>query len=108
MTKIIALAVTLVTLGLAASAVAGDAEKGKAKAATCTPCHGADGNSASPDFPRIAGQNADYMTHVLAHYKAGTKRKNAIMAAMVTNLSKQDIEDLAAYFSRQQGLYLKY
>jgi cytochrome c553 len=108
MMKMITVAVALLSLGVAASAVAGDADKGKAKAATCTPCHGADGNSASPDFPRIAGQNADYLTHVLAHYKAGTKRKNAIMAAMVTNLSKQDMEDLAAYFSRQQGLYLKY
>ena len=108
MMKFIAVVIALLSLGCAAAACAADADKGKAKAATCTPCHGVDGNSASPDFPRIAGQNADYLTHVLAHYKAGTKRKNAIMAAMVTNLSKQDIDDLAAYFSSQQGLYLKY
>lgn len=104
------------TIGLAVLALAfstgamagGSAEKGKEKSATCAACHGPDGNSASPDFPRLAGQNADYIQHVLAHYKAGTKRKNPIMAGMAAALSEQDMADLAAYFSSQNGLYVKY
>jgi len=97
---------TLVAAGTAAAA--GDADRGKAKSTTCAACHGPDGNSASPDFPRLAGQNADYIQHVLAHYKAGTKRKNPIMAGMAAALSEQDMADLAAYFSSQSGLYVKY
>jgi cytochrome c553 len=105
------LAVGIAAFALAASTVAvagGNAEKGKEKSATCAACHGPDGNSASPDFPRLAGQNADYIQHVLAHYKAGTKRKNPIMAGMAAALSEQDMADLAAYFSSQNGLYVKY
>jgi len=45
---------------------------------------------------------------VLAHYKSGSKRKNPIMAGMAAALSEQDMADLAAYFSSQQGLYVKY
>ena len=104
---LVALSLTAAVFAQSASA-GGDAERGKAKSATCAACHGPDGNSASPDFPRLAGQNADYIQHVLAHYKAGAKRKNPIMAGMAAALSEQDMADLAAYFSSQQGLYVKY
>lgn len=87
---------------LAANPVAGQ-EKSK----TCAACHGPDGNSAAPDFPRLAGQNFDYLVKALSDYKAG-ERKNAIMAPQAANLSQRDIEDLAAYFSRQHGLTVKY
>ncbi len=80
---------------------------GKEKSKTCAACHGPDGNSAAPDFPRLAGQHYDYLVKALSDYKTG-ERKNAIMAPQATNLSKRDIEDLAAYFSRQQGLVVKY
>lgn len=80
---------------------------GKEKSKTCAACHGPDGNSAAPDFPRIAGQHYDYLVKALSDYKSGD-RKNAIMAPQATNLSKRDIEDLAAYFSRQTGLTVKY
>ena len=95
----------LITLLLAASApaLAGNAEAGKEKAKACAACHGADGNSASADFPRLAGQKADYLVKSLQGYKNGT-RKNPIMAPMGTNLSQRDMEDLAAYFSQQEGL----
>lgn len=86
---------------------AGNAEAGKAKSATCAACHGADGNSAVPSFPKLAGQNRDYLYHSLKDYKAG-KRKNPIMAGQVQNLSDTDMLDLAMYFSKQKGLYLKY
>lgn len=85
---------------------AGNAAAGKEKSAACAACHGADGNSTTPDFPRLAGQNEDYIQVALTHYKNG-KRKNAIMSGQVANLSKQDMADLAAYFSSQQGLVVK-
>ena len=85
------------------SALAGNAAAGKEKAKACAACHGADGNSATADFPRLAGQHADYLVKTLQGYKSGT-RKNAIMAPTAANLSQRDMEDLAAYFSRQPGL----
>lgn len=90
----------------AVPAVAGNAEAGKQKSAPCAACHGADGNSTVPDFPRIAGQQPDYLEKVLKDYKSGA-RKNAIMAPQAANLSDQDIADLAAYFSIQNGLYVR-
>ena len=89
------------------SALAGDPAAGQAKSKTCAACHGADGNSATPDFPRLAGQYADYLVKAMKDYKSGA-RKNAIMAPQAANLSARDIEDLAAYYSRQQGLVQKY
>jgi len=86
---------------------AGNAEAGKAKSTTCAACHGADGNSAVPSFPKLAGQNRDYLYHSLKDYKSG-KRKNPIMAGQVQTLSDADMNDLAAYFSKQKGVYLKY
>lgn len=80
---------------------------GKEKSKTCAACHGPDGNSAAADFPRLAGQNFDYLVKVLAEYKAG-ERKNAIMAPQAANLSQRDIEDLASFYSRQLGLTVKY
>jgi len=85
----------------------GDAVAGKQKSTTCAACHGADGNSPSADFPRLAGQHPDYIQAALHQYKSG-KRKNAIMAGFAGALSDKDMEDLAAYFSSQKGLQLKY
>jgi cytochrome c553 len=87
----------------------GDATRGEEKAKTvCAACHGAHGESAGPDFPKLAGQPQDYIEHALKHYKGGVRRKNAIMMGMAAGLSEQDIADLAAWFSSQQGLYTKY
>lgn len=101
----------IVTLTLAAlvaaPALAGDAAKGKDKAAACAACHGADGNSPSDAFPRIGGQQEDYIFHSLQAYKSG-RRKNAIMGGQVANLNKADLQDLAAYFASQDaGLHVK-
>lgn len=85
----------------------GSYEAGKAKSTACAACHGADGVSAVPAFPKLAGQHRDYIYQVLKDYKAG-KRKNPIMAGQVANLSDADMADLAAYFSAQQGLSVKY
>ncbi len=82
-------------------AFAADAAAGKAKAGTCAGCHGMDGNSANPEWPKLAGQHAKYLAKQLHDFKAG-KRTNAMMAGMVAPLSEQDMEDLAAYFSTQK------
>ena len=66
----------------------------------CAACHGADGNSAAPNFPNLAGQHASYLLKQLQNFKSG-KRKDPTMTAMVAPLSEQDMADLAAYFSTQ-------
>ena len=81
----------------------GDAASGKQKSQACAACHGADGNTPTgPDFPRLAGQHEDYLLKALKDYKSGA-RKNPIMAGQVGGLSAQDMADLAAYFSSQNG-----
>ena len=102
MRKLILLS-ALLTLG---TAYAANPEAGKEKSRTCAACHGADGNSGTGDFPRLAGQHYDYLVKALRDYKTG-KRKNAIMAPQVANLSERDLDDLAAYYSHQQGLVVR-
>lgn len=85
----------------------GNYEAGKAKSTTCAACHGAEGVSAVPAFPKLAGQHRDYLYHSLKDYKSG-KRNNPIMAGQVQTLSDADMLDLALFFSRQNGLKLKY
>ena len=82
-------------------AAAADLAAGAAKAKeVCAACHGMDGNSAQPDYPKLGGQHADYLAKALRDYKSGA-RKNAIMAGFAAALSKQDIENLAAYYAQQ-------
>jgi cytochrome c553 len=85
----------------------GNAEAGKAKSTACAACHGQTGVSEVSTFPKLAGQQRDYLYHALKDYKSG-KRKNPIMAGQVANLSDADMADLAKYFSEQTGLTLKY
>ncbi len=91
------------------AAAGGDAAKGKEKAAVCSACHGADGNTPlAPEYPRLAGQPNDYLEKALRDYKSG-KRKNPLMGPQAQNLSKQDMKDLAAYFASLSGdLKVKY
>ena len=91
--------VGLVALG--ATHAAGNAEAGKAKSATCAACHGVDGNSAAPNFPKLAGQHADYLYKQLKQYKSGD-RNNAVMAGMVAALTEEDMADLAAFYAAQK------
>lgn len=91
----------------AVQSFAGDVEAGKAKAATCAACHGADGNAAVPMYPSLAGQSEHYLVKQLNDFKAGSAdnseegRYNAVMAGMVAPLTEDDISNLAAYFSSQ-------
>lgn len=97
----------LLSLSITAMASSGDSEAGRKKSVPCAVCHGANGVSASPDFPNLAGQYPDYLQTALTHYKNG-KRNNPIMKAQVATLSQKDIMDLAAYFSAQRGLAVKH
>lgn len=100
------LGVVVMSAALVSAHAAGDPMRGKEKSEVCAACHGADGNSPTPAFPRIGGQHTDYLLQALLDYKAG-KRKNPIMAAQVEALSKQDMADLAAWYGAQKGLYVK-
>ena len=66
----------------------------------CLACHGTNGVGITADYPTIAGQHRDYIERALTDYQKGA-RKNPIMAGMVATLTKQDIEELAAYYSSQ-------
>lgn len=88
--------------GDAAAVKFGDPEAGKQKASACMACHGADGNSQNPSFPRLAGQHPDYLLHALKAYKSGD-RQNAVMNGQAANLSVEDMEDLAAYYGSLDG-----
>ncbi|WP_347903031.1 c-type cytochrome [Pseudomonas purpurea] len=93
----------LLTLGVTGFAhAAGDAAAGQAKAAVCGACHGPDGNSMAPNFPKLAGQGEKYLNKQLHDIKSG-KRTVLEMTGLLTNLSDQDLADLAAYFASQKG-----
>ncbi|WP_416421738.1 c-type cytochrome [Pseudomonas sp. App30] len=81
---------------------AGDPAAGQAKAAVCGACHGPDGNSMAPNFPKLAGQGQRYLDKQLHDIKSG-KRQVPEMTGLLTNLSDQDLADLAAYFNSQNG-----
>ena len=100
MTTRIAIAAALLLASTVASAK-GDAEAGKAKSTVCQACHGADGNGTGDgQYPRIAGQYADYLAKSLHDYKSGA-RPNPIMAGFAGTLSEEDIDNLAEYYARQ-------
>lgn len=101
------LAATLFSIAIGSPAyAAGDAAAGKAKSAACAACHGPDGNSTAPDFPKLAGQNGDYLSNTLKAYKTKA-RTNAIMNGQAAPLTDADIANLAAYYASQTGLSVK-
>jgi cytochrome c553 len=83
------------------AASAGNAEAGKAKSAACGGCHGMDGNSMIPLYPKLAGQNEAYIVKQVKDFKANSTRQNAIMLGMVAALSDEDAADIGAYFQSQ-------
>ena len=95
--SLILVACILMLLSISAFA-AGDIEAGRAKAAVCAGCHGPNGNSLNPVWPKLAGQHAFYIEKELHDFQ-NKKRVDATMAPMVAGLSDVDIEDLAAYFA---------
>ena len=81
---------------------AGDAEAGKTKAAACGGCHGMDGNSLVPTFPKLAGQGERYIVKQVADFKANTTRQDAMMIGMVAAINEQDAADIGAYYQSQK------
>jgi cytochrome c553 len=78
----------------------GKAASGEAKAALCSACHGPNGNSVNPEWPRLAGQSAVYIAEQLRLFRSGV-RNNPIMKPLAESLSDQDISDLAVYYEAQ-------
>jgi cytochrome c553 len=97
----------LTSLMAATSIQAADIAAGKAKAAICAGCHGADGNSLNVIWPRLAGQHSSYLMKQLRDFKSG-KRKDATMTGMVASLNDDDIVNLAAYFESQKPAEAKF
>jgi cytochrome c553 len=93
------MAAVFVLAALAAHANAG-VEEGRAKAQVCVACHGADGNSAIPTIPSIAGQPRQFIVTALYMFREG-RRKNDAMTPFAAKLSNADLNDLAAYFNAQ-------
>jgi cytochrome c553 len=100
--RLLALVIAFALAG--AAHAAGNAAAGKEKAAqVCAACHGPEGNKPSdPTQPILAGQHYDYLVRALADYKSG-RRNNPIMKGFASQLSKKDMEDLAAWFSQQKS-----
>jgi cytochrome c553 len=76
---------------------AGDAQAGKAKAAACAACHGANGEGKAPN-PALASKSEAEFVQAMNDYKSG-KRTNAIMKTLAGPLSDQDVANLAAYYA---------
>lgn len=98
---IVALAGLVSFTALAADApLVGDPQAGAGKAAVCAACHGLDGNSTTPQWPKLAGQHSDY---VLRHTRLVRDGGREILEMMpfVQDLGDQDIADIAAYFATQ-------
>ena len=79
----------------------GDPGAGKEKSQTCAACHGVDGNSTTPQWPKLAGQHPGYLAKQLLDFREG-RRSNPQMSPMAASLSDQDIADLSAFYASQK------
>ena len=101
MKNLAAITITLfASLVLGPVQAAGDPEAGKLKSSQCAACHGADGNSVNPEWPKLAGQHAGYLVKQLSYFEKG-ERENATMKPMASVLDAQGREDVAAYYASQ-------
>jgi cytochrome c553 len=94
----------LAAMAFSQVSAAGDPKVGKTKSANCAACHGVDGNSVNPEWPKLAGQHEGYIVKQLSYFSDG-ERDNSIMKGMAAVLSEQDQEDLAAYYASQTVKY---
>ena len=95
-----ALALACALWPLAAVHAGGDAAAGKQKAVICAACHGVDGNSVNPIWPKLAGQHEVYLAKQIRAFRSG-ERKDPTMAPMVSLLKEEDIDDVAAFYASQ-------
>src|SRR6056300_1751003 len=99
-TLLFVLSFGLVATVQAAGIIKGDAAAGEGKTVTCSACHGADGNSAVPTFPKLAGLGHKYLLKQMKDIRDG-RRPVALMAGQVDNMSDQDLADIAAFYDAQ-------
>ena len=79
-----------------------DLVKGQASFAVCSGCHGVDGNSGTPAYPKLAQQHPEYLVKQLQEYKSG-KRANAIMVGFATALTDEDMKNIAFWVTTNQA-----
>src|SRR5690606_7621043 len=99
-----ALLLVAIPAGAGDNLVGGDAEAGEAKAAVCAACHGPQGNSVNPVWPKLAGQHAGYIVTQLQAFKQPAQespRFDPVMSTQAQMLAEQDMLDVAAYFAAQ-------
>ena len=94
--KFVILSLFFISLNL----YAGDVDRGKEKSLACVACHGNEGISVSPIWPKLAGQHAKYTAKQLYEFKKGAdgNRNNAVMYGIALTLTDEDISDLSAYY----------
>ena len=92
--------VMLLALAPMMAVAVGDPEAGEEKSAVCAACHSLDGNSEIPEWPKLAGQHADYAARQTRMVRDQV-RDVPEMYPMVMNLSDQDIADIAAFYAEQ-------
>lgn len=81
----------------------GDPIAGKGKSLLCQGCHGEDGNSLATPVPKLAGQNAAYISKQVHNFQAGT-RTHRIMNDLATTVNDDDLIDIAAYFASRNKM----
>ena len=95
------LALAFALAPLAPAHAGGDPAAGKAKAVVCSACHGVDGNSVNPLWPKLAGQHEAYLAKQIRAFKSG-ERTDATMAPMMNLIKEEDIDDIAAFYASQK------
>ena len=100
MSLLLRAAVGLLLLASLPAFAKGDADAGQAKSAICAACHGMDGNSTVPTWPKLAGQHEQYLTRQALLIKSGA-RQVPEMVGIVPGISEQDFRDISAYFASQ-------
>lgn len=99
--KLVILRLTIAWLLASSSChAAGDYDAGKIRSFICAECHGERGNSFLDSYPNLCGEKYHYLVSSLMAYKTGRKT-DEFMTEMVVNLSRQDIQNLAKYYSEQ-------
>ena len=93
--------VFFVTINLINPAYSSNIDKGKELSVSCAACHGDNGISVNPVWPKLAGQNPKYLASQLYEFRKGAEgnRNNAVMYGIAVTLSDSDIEDLSAYYA---------
>lgn len=103
--KVAIYSTVLLFFSVASSAIAvGDPVAGKEKSALCQGCHGEDGMSAAPNFPRLAGQYAGYIKKQIVDFQKEYRKDDTMSGMAATVTEKQDLEDIAAYFASQKTM----